>query len=369
MSAGSRKLVGLAALVAGGIAAGVIAERAAVSRRLRGGPALDEPFGLLRGETVDVFAQDGVRLHVEVDEPDPARAPLSGDPAGADRAGAALPIIFVHGYGLSQDCFHYQRAELRGKYRLIFADQRAHGRSGRGAPDRSTLDQLGRDLRTIIDAVVPSGPVVLVGHSMGGMTILTLAGQDPEFFRRRVVGVGLLATTSGQLFDEPFGLPVLMSRALNRVAPVALTAAMRRQPLIEAARHQATDLVFALTNRYSFGSPVSPTLTKFVADMVADTPVDVIAEYLGTLQVFNRSEAVAVLEGIETLIMVGDRDRVTPLPHSIEIVRRAPHAEFVLLPDTGHMLMLERFAEVNRHLHYLLDRVGAGLAARAGDES
>lgn len=368
MSTGSRKLAGFAggaALVAGGIAAGVIAERAAVSRRLRGGPALDEPLGLLRGEVVEVIAEDGVGLHVEIDELDPAR----GVPAGAGPADGALPIIFVHGYGLSQDCFHYQRAELRGKYRLIFADQRAHGQSGRGAAERSTIDQLGRDLRTIIEAVVPNGPIVLVGHSMGGMTILTLAGQDPEFFRRRVVGVGLLATTSGELFDEPFGLPVLMSRALNRVAPVALTAAMRRQPLIEAARHQATDLVFALTNRYSFGSRVSPTLTKFVADMVADTPIDVIAEYLGALQVFNRSEAVAVLEGIETLIIVGDRDRVTPLPHSIEIVRRAPHAEFVLLPDTGHMLMLERYAEVNRHLNELLDRVSARLAVGADDVS
>lgn len=358
MSMRTRKLAGAAAMVAGGIAAGVIGERAAIGRRLRAVQELDEPFVLLRGEIVDVITEDGVRLHVEVDEPDPAAT-------GADAP--ALPIVFVHGYGLSQDCFHYQRSEFRGQYRLIFADQRAHGRSGRGRAERSTIDQLGLDLRTIIETVVPSGPVVLVGHSMGGMTILTLAGQDPDFFRRRVVGVGLLATTSGKLFDEPFGLPVLMGRVVTRVAPAALTAARRRQPLIEAARHQATDLAYALTNRYSFGSRVSPTLTRFVAEMVADTPVDVIAEYLRALQIFNRSEAVAVLEGIETLIMVGDRDRVTPLPHSIEIVRRAPHAEFVLLPDTGHMLMLERHVEVNQHLHYLLDRVRSSVGGPAVD--
>lgn len=358
----TRRTLGLAALVAAGVAAGVAAERAAIGRRLAG-DASPEPFGLLRGEAVEVFAEDGVPLHVEVDEPDRRDA--------TDRP--RMTVVFVHGYGLSQDCFHYQRAALRGHYRLVFADQRGHGRSGRGSADRSTIDQLGHDLKSIIEAVVPTGPIVLVGHSMGGMTILTLAGQDPDLFRRRIVGVALLATSSGaKLRRSDPGRPDprrAVNKAFFRVAPVALGAAVRRQRMVEAARRQASDLVFALTNRYSFGSPVSPALTKFVADMVAGTPVDVIAEYLGAFEIYHRADAVAVLEDIETLIMVGDRDRVTPPPHSVEIVRRAPHAEFVLLPRTGHMLMLERYPEVDFHLRELLDRVEVRLATDAPDPS
>jgi pimeloyl-ACP methyl ester carboxylesterase len=62
-----------------------------------------------------------------------------------------------------------------------------------------SIDQLGRDLKAVIDAAVPQGPIVLVGHSMGGMTIMALAAHYPELIRERVVGVGLVGTSSGRL--------------------------------------------------------------------------------------------------------------------------------------------------------------------------
>ena len=43
----------------------------------------------------------------------------------------------------------------------------------------------------------PEGPVVLVGHSMGGMTVMSLAGQHPDVVRERVVAVALIATSAG----------------------------------------------------------------------------------------------------------------------------------------------------------------------------
>ena len=98
--------------------------------------------------------------------------------------------MFVHGYTQEMAVWHYQRKALAADNpgRLVFYDQRSHGRSGRGAPERSTIDQLGRDLRVVLDEVAPTGPVVLVGHSMGGMTIMALADAWPELFgdaRRR----------------------------------------------------------------------------------------------------------------------------------------------------------------------------------------
>ena len=61
-----------------------------------------------------------------------------------------------------------------------------------------TIDQLGRDLKAVIDAAAPEGPLVLVGHSMGGMTVMALADQYPELIRDRVVGVAFVGTSCGR---------------------------------------------------------------------------------------------------------------------------------------------------------------------------
>ena len=63
----------------------------------------------------------------------------------------------------------------------------------------------------MLDAVVPDGPVVLVGHSMGGMTIVALAEQHPELFGDRIVGVALISTTAGGLEPHRILFPMVPS--------------------------------------------------------------------------------------------------------------------------------------------------------------
>ena len=103
-----------------------------------------------------------------------------------------MTVVFSHGYCLGQDSWHFQRAALRGVVRTVYWDQRSHGRvrAGRGPGATGapvTIDQLGRDLKAVLDAAAPEGPLVLVGHSMGGMTMMALADQFPELIRDRVV--------------------------------------------------------------------------------------------------------------------------------------------------------------------------------------
>ena len=90
-------------------------------------------------------------------------------------------------------------------------DQRGHGRSGWTQLTAATIDRTGRDLGEVLDATTPTGPVVLAGHSMGGMSILALARQRPELFGDRVVGVFLLATSAGGLVET--GLLGLLVKA------------------------------------------------------------------------------------------------------------------------------------------------------------
>ena len=184
---------------------------------------------------------------------------------------APLTVVFVHGYTLSMASWTFQRrtlaAELatanghRPDARLVFYDQRGHGASGRGAPERSTIEQLARDLAAVLEARVPRGPVVLVGHSMGGMTIMGLAALRPELFGTRIAAAALISTSSGQLADLNFGLPELLTRVRAAVFPVAAWTMRRRPAFAERTRRLAGDLVSSVTRSLSFASAdVDPAL-------------------------------------------------------------------------------------------------------------
>ena len=222
----TKGLVGIGAgLAAAGVGAalGVAAERWSVERHRQGPGA--EVYGSVRGRPRTVRADDGTELYVEVDEPDPVDDAVSDEDVAQERR-AVPTVVFSHGFCLTQDIWHYQRTWLRGRYRLVLWDQRGHGRSGQGPAESYNVDQLGRDLRAVIDAAAPEGPLVLVGHSMGGMTVMALAAQYPELIRERAVGVALVATSSGGLAEVGWGLmPALWSGGVSRSSSPESTSA------------------------------------------------------------------------------------------------------------------------------------------------
>jgi pimeloyl-ACP methyl ester carboxylesterase len=333
---------GAAGVVAIGAAVGLAAERYAVGRSFRGeDPEADEPLGQLRGEVVAVRADDGVALHVEVEQATDA---------------APVTVVFSHGLALDQGSWHYQRRDLADIGTMVFWDQRGHGRSGRGKPERATIDQLGADLLAVLDAAAPSGPVVLVGHSMGGMTIMALADAHPELFGDRVVGVALISTSPGKLAEVSLGVPAAAGRALRKVAPKALAALNRRPGLVAGGRKLGADVEFVLTKRYSFATDVPPSLVRFVTRMHDQTPLDVLAELFPAFDSHDKLEALDVLNGVETLILAGEQDVMTPADHSRDMVEEVPGAELVVVPDAGHMIMLEHHALVSEHVRDLVER-------------
>lgn len=349
---------GAAGVVAVGAAVGLAAERYAVGRSFRGeDPEADEPFGKLRGRAVPVRADDGVALHVEVEE-------SAGDPP--------VTVIFSHGLALDQGSWHYQRRDLADLGTLVFWDQRGHGRSSRGTPERATIDQLGADLRAVLEATAPEGPVVLVGHSMGGMTIMALADEHPELFGDRIIGVALISTSPGKLAEVSLGVPAAAGRALRRVAPKALAALNRRPGLVAGGRKLGSDVEFVLTKRYSFDTDVPPSLVRFVTRMHDATPLDVIAELFPAFDSHDKLEALDVLNGVEALILSGEQDVMTPADHSRDMVEQVPGAELVIMDNAGHMIMLEHHELVSDHIRDLVVRAlpdtgtdtGTGTAAR-----
>ena len=360
--------VGLAAAGVGA-AIGLAAERAAVGRAVRpegapGGPAVPHPaepaFGTLRGAPMSVATDDGATLHVEVDDAVPA---TTGRSRAAARPADPLPtIVLCHGFALSMDSWHYQRAALRGSYRLVLWDHRGHGRSTPGPAGMESFGRIAEDLATVIGAAAPTGPLVLLGHSMGGMTIMALARLRPELFAERVIGVGLISTSAGQLGRADLGVPGF-GQLVMKVAPVAVRALARSPRLVAGSRRLGSDLEGVLVRRYSFGSKVSPELVTFAAQMIASTSVPVLSQFLPALSTHDEREALSVLDGIETLVMVGDADLLTPPEQSEEIMHRLPGAEHVIVHDGGHLLMLEHPEVVTQHVVELLQR---SLRANAG---
>ncbi|MGW7300770.1 alpha/beta fold hydrolase, partial [Streptomyces sp. NPDC054829] len=171
-SAGNwRRATGIAGaaigVVAAGAAAGVAIERLTVGRGMRKKArlALDSagPYGALRGQPGKAYADDGTELYYEVDdvEPEGGSAPRRRRLFGR-KAPVPVTVVFSHGYCLSQDSWHFQRAALRGVVRTVHWDQRSHGRGARGAaPGRGgvavDIEQLGRGRKAGIDAAAPGG--------------------------------------------------------------------------------------------------------------------------------------------------------------------------------------------------------------------
>ncbi|MFK4109595.1 alpha/beta fold hydrolase [Streptomyces sp. NPDC002176] len=375
-SGGWRKATGLAGaaigVLAAGAAAGVAIERMTVGRDIRRKAvlALDStgPYGTLRGTPGKAYADDGTELHYEVDDIDPDPGP-SVSPRRrrlfGRKAPAPVTVVFCHGYCLAQDSWHFQRAALRGVVRTVHWDQRSHGESGRGVSQTRdglpvTIDQLGRDLKAVLDAAVPEGPVVLVGHSMGGMTVMALAAQYPEYVRDRVVATAFVGTSSGRLGEVNFGLPLAGVNAVRRVLPGVLKALGQQAELVEKGRRATAELFAGVIKRYSFaGRDIDPAVGRFAERMIESTPIDVVAEFYPAFTDHDKTGALACFADMPVLVLAGVRDLVTPSEHSEAIADLLPDAELVLVPEAGHLVMLEHPEVVTDRLADLLTRAGA----------
>ncbi|MET7758582.1 alpha/beta hydrolase [Streptomyces sp. NPDC005389] len=357
-------------VLAAGAAAGVAVERLTVGRSVRQKArlALDStgPYGGLRGTPGRALADDSTVLYYEVDEVAPDIPAARRRRLFGRKEPAPVTVVFSHGYCLNQDSWHFQRAALRGLVRTVHWDQRSHGRSGQGVAQSGadavpvTIDQLGRDLKAVLDAAAPEGPLVLVGHSMGGMTIMALAERYPEFVRDRVVGVAFVGTSAGKLGEVSYGLPIAGVNAVRWVLPGVLRALGSQAELVERGRRATADLFAGLIKKYSFASrDVDPAVARFAERMIESTPIDVVAAFYPAFAEHDKATALSVLGDLPVLALAGDHDLVTPSSHTEAIADLLPDAELVIVPDGGHLVMLEHPEAVTDRLADLLVRVGA----------
>ncbi|MGO4201113.1 alpha/beta fold hydrolase [Rhodococcus sp. TAF43] len=266
-----------------------------------------------------VQSEDGVALAVR--EYGPSDAPVTA--------------VFVHGHCLHSHSWARLRSHLVREWgpsvRMVFYDHRGHGASGSAPAHTYTIDQLGRDLDAVIRATVPTGPVVLVGHSMGGMAALAYTRQNPAAVGSRVVGVGLLSTAA---------------------------SGITRSGLGRFLRHPVMSL-------FQFGVERMPRLMQRVLTHTLDNQTSVVTMY-GFLRSFvglDESGSLAALRTIPSLVLGGTADLLTPFEHSVAIAADLPSAELVRLHDAGHSVILDQAADVAHAVVRLVARASDHYAA------
>jgi pimeloyl-ACP methyl ester carboxylesterase len=363
-----RKVLGAAALAAAGAAANAAADRAHERHvRAEKGAGDSIPFGQLRSQPLNVVADDGTDLYVEVDEPEQF--------GGAAPADDDLTIVFVHGYSLNLDCWHFQRAAYRGQVRTVFYDQRSHGRSALSPEPNANIDQLGRDLMRVIEHTAP-GPVVVVGHSMGGMSIAALAEQFPEVFGTKVVGAALIATTAGGLDPGRILFPMVPLGLGGAFMGRAVRTLDRGHRIVDLARAWGHNIADIVTDRYAFGDDVPTHYVDFVFGMLNATPFAVVADFYPSFASLDKFDHLGALGTIPTAVICGTQDRITSIGHSRKLHARIPGSSLLECQGAGHMVILERHEDVNTELddlislaHHRFDHAGEPYAPGEGSET
>lgn len=324
-------------MAAGAAVAGYAATRVISGRsRQRPDPAAHDDFSPLPDSVHRTLAlDDGGQLHVV-------------------ERGSGPPLVLLHGVTLSAVVWHYQMADLADRFRVIAVDHRGHGLSLAGEGGYGA-GRLAADLAQALDQLDLEGAVI-VGHSMGGMVAQRFLVDFPDVARQRVAGVVLMSTTAHTGSRVPG-----WERIVRSTGPV-LQGAMRIGSKVPATLFSPTDLGFALT-RIGFGKNPSPTHVDLNRKVVAAHSALVLAELWAGLTEFDIRAELADVD-TPVLVVAGTHDNITPLFHNKEIARSIQGAELRVLEGGGHMLMLERRAEVNQLIEDFAARVAPARPVR-----
>ena len=267
---------------------------------------------------------------------------------------APLTVVLLHAWTMASSS--WDRVvdglvrENPGTVRILRFDLRGHGSSDPAPEGQAGIERCADDLAELISTET-SGPVVLGGHSMGGMTIMALAERHPRLVAERVSGLALLATSSGELAEPHYRLPSPAAAALNR----GERALRPRLASIRGARLSGRSRWLEPAMRWLvFGRRPHRDDVAHSAELVAACHPGNLAGYRASLAEHDRTGALARFRDVPVVLLAGVRDRLCPREHATTISKALPEAEFYVYPGAGHMLPWERTTEVTARLNALV---------------
>jgi len=325
----------LVSVVAAGGAAWTAAYRAD-QRRIAADPVKPRLDAELQGRPVHVRAGDGTALRVRVFGPEDAPT-----------------IVLVHGWTCALEFWTLQIQALQDEFRIVAYDLRGHGGSAPSSGGDYSIDAYRDDLESVLRATVPDGEkAVLVGHSLGAMTIVAWAADRGESLLDRVSAVGLFSTGLGDLVTSSLILPApgIGPRVQQELGQLLLGS---KAPIPK----RATPLISRAVRYIALCGAASPATVAFCEKMVLSCPRDVRAN---TGSAISRIELLEGLDAIDvpTTVLVGRDDRLTPPVHAQRMTEALDEVlEMIELPDVGHMAPLEA---PDRTTKAIRDLVAAG---------
>jgi len=267
----------------------------------------------------------------------------------SDTGYGPVTVLLVHGWTLDHTSWD-TIAPMLGGVRTVRYDHRGHGGSAPAPTGTATVAQAADDLAELIADRIP-GPIVLVGHSMGGMAAMAMAQRHPELFADRIAAVGLVATSSGGLAELTLGLPkwvarrvLVIERRLNR-----RIARSHRATLVAKPSKVRPGLRWLLFGRGALRADVLATATQVGRCHPAS-----MAGYRISLNDHDCVDALAAFRRVPVTVLVGLADRLTDVSHARTIAAELPNARLVVYPGAGHMLPYERAVDVANHIQTLI---------------
>jgi pimeloyl-ACP methyl ester carboxylesterase len=289
------------ALVVGGIAAAVYAAEKLMLKQLESNPEPDHPWQphTPNGTLVPVTTADGTKLRVMTE-------------------GEGQPIVLVHGLLVSLEAFASVWDPLvQAGHQVVGMDLRGHGGSTVGENGHS-LEEAGDDIAAVLKQL-DLHDAVLVGHSMGGMAVLSFAVDHLDDLTTRVAGLVISNSAGGGLFDPP----------QNKVQLGAVKAGLGNA-LVSHAVHGK------VLSRLYFGPRPSYSMVAALNELHAAQTPETMVEASTALERYELHHALDNIHA-PTLVVGSDKDGILPPTYSKRIAEAIPGARLEIFEGIGHM--------------------------------
>lgn len=268
-----------------------------------------------------------IKRHYTVDVTD-------GQQVSVSDTGPSVPVgtvLLLHSWALTSHAWDEVSAQIgyiAPSLRVLAYDGRGHGESD---SDFGDLAALADDLAVLIERLVPTGPLVIVGHAMGGATLLSLALRYPDLVGRRVDGAVFVATAIGPVVP-------LDSRSRAIEAVIKVNHELLRWGVF--TRLPAPVLRQAV--RVAGGKSVNRRVLDATIGQAATTDPGAAAALLASLLEEDLGDAVAEFADKQVAVISGAQDRVVPAANSRQISDELDGVRHVSVAGAGHLVPLER---------------------------
>jgi pimeloyl-ACP methyl ester carboxylesterase len=214
-------------------------------------------------------------------------------------------VLFIHGAGGGEYTWSYQKGFFEKQFNPIIIELPGHGKSGGDGEQ-----EIGKYAEHVHDFLKVMGlsKVTLVGHSMGGAIVQTLALTHPE--------------------------------VINKIVLVGTGAKLKVFPIIlDGIKNNFKETVRKIT-RFAYSRKVSSdVIERGISDLMQCRPEVLYGDFLACdrFDIMNEVEKI----DLPTLVLCGDEDELTPVKYSQFLHRQIKHSKIEILSNAGHMVMME----------------------------